>query len=186
VSLLANSIEFVWLDALCWEQSTVVGGFVIDYVKLAEHAKAKQEADILEVERHKELRNNRCAFFEQVKAHLIEEMNKANIELRKRKAAVFDQYQLPGFADEVFITYGTDSLCRVGLGILGGGCRITAIISGPPNGYEISRKEYICNEQPVDCKEVLPTIEDRSPAIPSCPDAIAADVIEGILIGKFA
>ena len=156
-----------------------------DYAKLADKAKEKQEADILAAERHKELRADPCSFFERVKAHLVEEMNKANVELRKRKAAVFDQYHLPGFTDEVFITYGTDSLCRVGLGILGGGCRITAVISGPPNGYEISRKEYICNEQPADCKEVLPASEDRSPEIPSCPDAIAADVIEGILLGKF-
>jgi hypothetical protein len=159
---------------------------LIDYAKLADRARAKQDADNLATQRHKELRADRCSFFERVKVHLLEEMNKANVELRKRKAAIFDQYQLPGFADEVFITYGTDSLCRVGLGILGGGCRITAIISGPPNGYEISRKEYVCNEQPVECKEVPPAGEDPSPAIPSCPDAIAADVIEGILIGKFA
>jgi hypothetical protein len=156
-----------------------------DYAKLADKARAKQEADILAAERHKELRADRCSFFDQVKVHLIEEMNKANVELRKRKAAIFDQYQLPGFADEVFITYGTDSLCRVGLGILGGGCRITAIISGPPNGYEISRKEYLCSDQPLDCKEVRPASEDRSQAVPSCPDAIAADVIAGVLIGKF-
>jgi hypothetical protein len=158
---------------------------VADYVKLADRAREKQEADILAAKRHKELRTNPCSFFERVKVHLIEEMNKANVELRKRKAAIFDQYQLPGFADEVFITYGTDSLCRVGLGILGGGCRITAIISGPPNGYEISRKEYLCSEQPSDCKEALPATEDRSPKTPTCPDTIAADVIEGILLGKF-
>jgi hypothetical protein len=158
---------------------------MVDYVKLAEHAKAKQEADNLATQRHKELRANPCSYFELVKVHLIEEMNKANVELHKRKAAIFDQYQLPGFPDEVFITYGTDSLCRVGLGILGGGCRITAIISGPPNGYEVCRREYVCSEQPEDCKEEQPASEDRSPTIPSSPDAIAADVIKGILIGRF-
>jgi hypothetical protein len=157
---------------------------LVDYAKLADRAKEKQEADNLATQRHKELRTNPCSFFERVKAHLIEEMNKANVELRKRKTSIFDQYQLPGFADEIFITYGTDSLCRVGLGILGEGCRITAIISGPPNGYEISRKEYVCGEQPEDCREVLPASKDPSPAVPSCPDAIAADIIEGVLVGR--
>jgi hypothetical protein len=154
---------------------------VADYVKLAEKAKARQEADRLATEDHKRLRADPCAFFERVAAHLIEEMKKANVELRKRKASTLEQNHLPGFSEEVFITYGTDALCRVGLGILGGGCRITAVISGPPNGYEISRKEYPC-DQAADCREALPAVEE---GVPDCPDQIAADIISGILLGNF-
>ena len=156
----------------------------MNYAKLAEKAKMIQIADKLEAERHKQLRADPCAFFEKVKKHIEEEMYKANVELRKRKAAIFDRNYLPGFSDELFLTYGTDSLCRVGLGILGGGCRVTAVISGPPNGYEISRKEYLCNEDKA-CQEERPAIEGGIPPEGSCPEEIAVDIISGILRGGF-
>jgi hypothetical protein len=157
---------------------------MMNYAKLAEKAKMIQIADKLEAERHKQLRADPCAFFEKVKKHIEEEMYKANVELRKRKAAIFDRNYLPGFSDELFLTYGTDSLCRVGLGILGGGCRVTAVISGPPNGYEISRKEYLCNEDKA-CQEERPAIEEGMPPEGSCPEEIAVDIISGILRGGF-
>jgi len=155
---------------------------MVNYAKLAEKAKMIQIADKLEAERHKELRADPCAFFEEVKAHIVEEMNKANVELRKRKAALFDRNYLPGFSDELFLTYGTDSLCRVGLGIQAGGCRVTAVISGPPNGYEISRKEYLCNQDKA-CQEVLPAVDKEMPPEGLCPEEIAVDIISGILRG---
>src|ERR1035441_5622565 len=96
---------------------------MVNYAKLADKAKMIQVADKLEAERHKELRADPCVFFDKVKAHIVEEMNKANVELRKRGAATFDRNYLPGFSEELFLTYGTDSLCRVGLGIIGGGDR---------------------------------------------------------------
>jgi hypothetical protein len=155
---------------------------MVNYAKLAEKAKMIQIADKLEAERHKQLREDPCIFFDKVKAHIVEEMNKANVELRKRGAATFDRNYLPGFSEELFLTYGTDSLCRVGLGILGGGCRVTAVISGPPNGYEISRKEYLCNQDKA-CQEVLPAVEEGMPPEGSCPEEIAVDIISGILRG---
>jgi hypothetical protein len=157
---------------------------MVNYAKLAEMAKMIQIADKQEAERHQELRADPCAFFEKVKAHIVEEMYKANVELRKRKAAVFDRNYLPGYPDELFLTYGTDSLCRVGLGGSGGGCRVTAVISGPPNGFEISRKEYLCN-QDSSCHEALPAIQEGMPPEGMCPEEIAVDVISGILRGGF-
>ena len=155
---------------------------MMNYAKLAEKAKMIQIADKLEAERHKQLRTDPCVFFEKVKAHILEEMNKANVELRKRKAAVFDRNYLPGFPDELFLTYGTDSLCRVGLGIIRDGCSVVAIISGPPNGYELSRKEYLCNQDKA-CQEVLPAVEEGMPPEGLCPEEIAVDIISGILRG---
>jgi hypothetical protein len=170
---------------LFWERSTdKKEGLVVDYAKLADKAKVIQEADKLAAAKHKQLRADPCVFFERVKAHLAEEMNKANVELRKREAAILDRNHLPGFADDVFITYGTSSVCRVGLGILGGGCRITAVISGPPNGCEISRRVYLCSQEP-SCQEEVPTGEEGSQALPTRPNEIAADIISGILLGKF-
>ena len=154
---------------------------MVDYAKLADTAKVKQDADRSAAERHRQLRADPCVFFGRVRARLLEEMKKANVELRKRGAAFLEQNHLPGFPNEMFLTYGTDSLCRVGLGIMGGGCRVTAVISGPPNGYEISRKEYLC-DQDAACQEVRPA----GRLVVACrPNEIAVDIISGILVGKF-
>jgi hypothetical protein len=154
---------------------------VFNYTELADAAKAKQEANRLATERHRQLRADPCVFFARVRAHLQEEMRKVNVELRKKKAALFDQNHLPGFPNEMFVTYGTDTLCRVGLGIMEGGCRVTAIISGPPNGYEISRKAYLC-DQPAACREARP---EGGRAVPCRPDEIAQDIIAAVLFGRF-
>ena len=158
---------------------------MINYGKLADKAKLKQEADRLASEKHKQLRADPCVFFDRVKALVAEEMNKANVELRKRGGAILGRNHLPGFDTEVFLTYGTDTLCRVGLGIIGGGCRLTAIISGPPNGYELSRREYLCVQE-ASCSEVLHVPGEELTTVVACPNEIAADIISGILAGKFA
>jgi hypothetical protein len=111
-------------------------------------------------------------------------MKKANVELRKKGAAAIDQNHLPGFDTEAFLTLGTDSLCRVGLGIKTGECRITAVISGPPNGYEISRKEYLCL-QDATCKEPLNSGVVALPTAAATPREIAVDIISSFLVGKF-
>jgi hypothetical protein len=154
---------------------------MVNYAKLADTAKVKQDADRSAADVHRQLRADPCVFFGRVRAHLLEEMKKANVELRKRGAAFLDQNHLPGFPNEMFLTYGTDSLCRVGLGIMGGGCRVTAVISGPPNGYEISRREYLCDQEGF-CQEVRP---DEGQIVACHPDGIAVDIISGILRGKF-
>jgi hypothetical protein len=155
-----------------------------DYAKLADIAKLKTIEDRTAVEKHKELRAASCTFFEGVKAHLADEMKKANLELRKKKAPTFDRIHLPSFDGEIFLTYGTDSLCRVGRGIMKGGCRITAVISGPPNGYEISRREYRCKQEET-CRIVLTIDEAEGRTTAFSPDEVAADIIAGILVGKF-
>jgi hypothetical protein len=153
---------------------------MVNYAQLADAAKAKQEADRLAAERHRQLRADPCVFFARVREHLLEEMRKANVELRRRRAALFDQNHLPGFPNEMFITYGIDTLCRVGLGIMDGGCRVTAVLSGPPNGYEISRKAYLCDKPA--CQEERP---EEGRAVPCGPDEIAQDIIAGVLLGRF-
>jgi len=157
------------------------GGIMVDYAKLADAAKVKQDAGRWAADRHKQLIADPSVFFGRVKAHLLEEMRKANVELRKRKGGILDQNHLPGFPNEMFLTYGTDSLCRVGLGTVEGGCRVTAIISGPPNGYEISRRVYLCGQE-ASGKEVLP---GGRHAVASHPEEVAVDIISGMLLGRF-
>jgi hypothetical protein len=154
---------------------------MVNYAFLADKAKVRQAADRSVAESHKQLKADPCAFFARVRIHLLEEMKKANVELRKRGAAYLDQNHLPGFPNEMFLTFGTDTLCRVGLGVMGGECRVTAVISGPPNGYEISRKVYLC-ETEASCRETLHAGESE---VVSHPEEVAEDIISGILRGKF-
>ena len=155
-----------------------------DYAKLADIAKLKEIVDTSAIAEHKKLRAEHCSFFESVTKHLKEEMKKANVELHKRRAPIFEQIHLPSFDEEILLTYGTDSLCRVGRGIIKGECRITAIISGPPNGFEISRREYLCKQEET-CREVISIEPSQSKTISFTPEEVATDIISGVLIGKF-
>jgi hypothetical protein len=155
-----------------------------DYEKLANIAKLKTIEDRAAVDKHRKLRAAPCTFFEGVRAHLADEIKKANTELSKKKASTIDRLHLPSFDEEVFLTYGTDTLCRVGRGIMKGGCRITAVISGPPNGYEISRREYLCKQEET-CRIVLTIDEAKDRTLAFSPDGVAADIVAGILVGKF-
>ena len=156
---------------------------VANYAKLADKAKVTQDAEKLAAARNRVLKTDPCAFFERVRKCIFEEMSKANVVLRKRGAAVFDQNHLPGFEEEVFLTYGTDSLCRVGLGSLAKRCQITAVICGPPNGYEISRKEFLC-QQKAPCPDKIHGVGAALPSFGSTPKEIAEDIISSILVGR--
>ncbi|MGD0096602.1 MAG: hypothetical protein ABSB60_08905 [Terracidiphilus sp.] len=157
---------------------------MINYAKLADIAKSKDVVDTTTLEAHKKLRPGSCGFYENVLTHLVVEMKKANVELKKRNAPLFDQIKVPSFDDEFLLTYGINSMCRVGRGIMSGGCRITAVISGPPNGYEISRREYLCKKEET-CREVISIDELHEKAISFAAEEVAEDIISGVLIGKF-
>jgi hypothetical protein len=169
---------------LFWEKSTGKEERMVNYEKLAMKAKMIQDADKLSADRDKKMKADSWAFFERVKAQIVEEMKKANVELRKRRADIFDRIHLPSFEEDIFLTYGTYSLCRVGLGILKDEFQITAVISGPPNGYEISRREYLCNREASSQEILFPGVEEL-PFDGSYPEEIAADIVSGILRGGF-
>jgi hypothetical protein len=156
---------------------------VVDYAKLADIAKQMQDAEKISVDKQQERKVDPRIFFESVRAHLIEEMNKANVELSKRKTVGFSQSHMPGFDGEIFLTFGTDLLCRVTLVVLGGRCEIKAVISGPPNGYELSRREYPLNQQEADAQT-----PDAGETVVSgiSPYQIAVDIISSVLVGKFS
>jgi hypothetical protein len=157
---------------------------VVDYGKLADKAKLRQDAEKMPTDRDRKSKVAAKTFFEKVKTHLFEEMNKANVELSKRGADRIGQNHLAGFDNEMFLTFGTDLLCRVTLNTMAGGCRITAVLSGPPNGYELSRKEY-----PFDCNgisaEMLPGKTAGFSVANTLSMKIAVDIISSILSGKF-
>jgi hypothetical protein len=172
---------------LFWGKSTGErkgGILLVDYAKLAAKAKVMQDAEKLSAVKHNEMKVDPKAFFNSVREHLIEEMTKANVELRKRKAGGFGRNHMPGFDDEVFITFGTDLLCRVTLEVMGGRCRITAVISGPPNGFELSRREYPFNQGGSN-SGIPPARGTGSPTAGASPYQIAVNIVSSVLAGKF-
>jgi hypothetical protein len=152
---------------------------VVDYGKLADKAKLRQNAENPRTDKVAPK-----AFFEKVRVHILDEMKKANAELQKRGADHIGQNHLAGFDNEMFLTFGTDLLCRVTLNTLVGGCRITAVLSGPPNGYELSRKEYPFDSNGTSAQMLLAKAAGFSVVDPR-PKKIAVDIISSILAGKF-
>jgi hypothetical protein len=157
---------------------------MVDYGKLAERAKQRQDAEIVHTGSGRELKVDPKVFFERVKAHILKEMNKANTELRKRGADCIGQNHLSGFDNEIFLTYGTSLLCRVTLNTSVGKCLVTAAISGPPNGYELSRREYPFNNDVLNMKmPQAPGAENAT--VEPYPEDIAVDIVSSILVGAF-
>jgi hypothetical protein len=157
---------------------------VIDYEKLAEKAKAKQDAAKRAVERQRGQRSYPNLFFERVKAHIVEEMDNANAELRKKGAETIVRNYLPSYGGKICITYGNSLLCNVEFEPRAEGGVIKAVISGPPNGNEIARKEYSVN-QDASIVERHESKEGGSVIAVSGPDIIAEDIILSILDCEF-
>lgn len=154
---------------------------MVDYARLADKAIQMQETEKIPASLQTDLKADPKAFFDRVRAHLLKEMDKANVELAKRKVVGFGQNHMPGFSDELFLTFGTDLLCRVTLVVLGARCEIKAVISGPPNGYELSRKVY-----PLYQEASAPAGAVGSPAAAPSPYQIAVEIISSVMVGKFS
>jgi hypothetical protein len=112
-----------------------------------------------------------------------EEVGKANVELRKRGLTTIERVFIPGYLGRLCLTFGTALLLSVELQAAKG--RIKAVIFGPPNRSEISRKEYLMGRQS------LRSQDDRSNeqgkiAVAYDPDRIASEIVSGLLMGEFA
>jgi hypothetical protein len=103
--------------------------------------------------------------YERVKLHVNTEMEKANVEMRKRKLNTIERIYMPSHRGKLCLTLGSQLLCTVELQEAKG--QIAAVISGPPNAMEISRKEF--------------------PLIKGCdPARIAVEIVSGLLMGEFS
>lgn len=156
-----------------------------DYAELAGIARARHDAERHSASRHREQKADPKIFFDKVKTLVFAEMNKANLELRKSGAPLFGRNHLPGFDREIFITFGTDLLCIVSLEVRAGRDFIQAVLSGPPNGFELSRREYPCNYD-ASSLELPRAYVAGAPVIGIRPEQIAVDIISSVLRGEFA
>jgi hypothetical protein len=161
--------------------------FVVDYAKLAEKAKALQDAANGAHGRVKVKEQDPIVFFDSVKSHLVAEMQKANIELGKRGVATLDRSFSPSFSGRFCFTFGMSLLCSVELETKMGQPRIRAIISGPPNGGEIGRREYLFNlDRRAPAPQSFRTDEHAGVVVVTGlnPEDTAIDIISCILTGE--
>ena len=136
-----------------------------DYGELAQKLSNQRSRAQWDREAGVERESDATQIFERVKIHAGNEIEKANAELRKRKLATLERVFLPSYQGKVCLTFGSQLLCAVELQQARG--QITAVISGPPNAAEISRKVFLLSEG-------------------YSPDAIAAEIVSGLLMGKFS
>ena len=122
-------------------------------------------------------------FYQYVKAQIEEEVDKANVELRKRKLPLVERVFIPGFLGKLSLTFGTEFLCTVELHESKG--RIRAVILGPPNRDEIARKDFFLNPAARIC-EAPRLSKDEKVAVGYSPQKIAAEIVSGLLMGEFA
>ena len=101
--------------------------------------------------------------FERVKLHVSHEIEKANAELRRRRLAIVERLFLPSYQGRLCLSFGP-LLSTADLHEAKG--QITAVITGPPNQQEISRKDFALNEY-------------RS-------EQIAVEIVSGLLMGEFS
>jgi hypothetical protein len=157
---------------------------MVDYGKIAEKAKMSQDAAKLAQERRSQLEADSRAFFKRVAAHIDEEIDEANVALRKRKVSTIARNHLSNFENAVFLAIGTEGLCRVELDLKTQIPRIMAVIIGPPQRSEIARRMYML-AMDASGKEMPNTGKAGWPTLGASPKEIAQDIIAGIVSVRF-
>jgi hypothetical protein len=159
---------------------------VVDYAKLAEKAKALKDAADSTAGRPEVKKQNPVIFFDSVKSHLVAEMQKANMELARRGLATLDRSFSPSFSGRFCFTFGMSLFCSVELEEKVGGPQIKAVISGPPNGLEIGRREYHFNRGKQE-QQSFRADENAGMIVTGLnPEETAVDIISSILTGEFS
>ena len=159
---------------------------MVDYAKLAEKARALQDAAAGITSKPEVREQDPLIFFDNVKSHLVAEIHKANAELGKRGVATLDRSFSPSFSKRFCFTFGTSLLCSVELDSRAYQPLIRAIISGPPTGGEIGRREYVFNQR---AQEPESFRADQSAGVIVTglnAEDTAIDIISSILSGEFS
>jgi hypothetical protein len=156
------------------------GDLVNDYGTLAERLRCSGHAEEVsgqDLDRHK---LDPVGFFDEVKAHIINEIEKANAELRKRRLDRIERVLVPCFRGKLCLTFGTVVMCCVDLDEAQG--QIYSVVYGPPNRWELSRKVYRVNPAG-DSERVIPGVSSHfdPTAATLGPQAVANDIVSEIL-----
>jgi hypothetical protein len=159
-----------------WEDTAVT-----DYDKLAKKLKGTKSGDRA-ANKPASYAFDPATFYQYVKQQVEEEVDKANLELRKRDLPVIERVFMPSSQGKLSLTFGTEFLCNVELNPARG--RITALIIGPPNSAEIARKDFLLSLEAGRQESAIDNSEETL-AVYS-PHRIAAEIVSGLLAGEFA
>jgi hypothetical protein len=121
-------------------------------------------------------------FYQRVMQQVEEEIDKANLELRKRNLPVIERVFMPSSLGKLSLTFGTGFLCNVELNR--GRGTISAMIIGPPNHAEVARKDFLLNLEDGQQESAIGDAEE-APVVYS-PHRIASEIVSGLLAGEFA
>lgn len=151
-----------------------------DYSALAEKLRGDGRASELE---GRKAGIDLAAFYRNVKDLIGSEAEKANIELRKRELPLIERIFIPSFQGKLSMTFGTALLCCVDLNEEKQ--KISAVLFGPPNRCEISRKEFFLSAPSTDWSAAPGGVAVKT-AVGHSPEGIAADIVSGIIMGEFS
>jgi hypothetical protein len=157
------------------------GTAVTDYDKLAKKLKGTKSGDPAG-NKPASYGFDPATFYQYVKQQVEEEVDKANLELRKRDLPVIERIFMPSSQGKLSLTFGTGFLCNVELNQARG--RITALIIGPPNSAEIARKDFLLNPEAGPQELAIGDAEEA--LVVYSPHRIAAEIVSGLLAGEFA
>ena len=135
-----------------------------NYADLADQLSARNVRDAMSYELLTVQDSSALQIYENVKVQVRHESEKANTELQKRGRGRIERVFLPSYQGRLCLTFGSQLLCTVDLQEAKG--QIAAIITGPPNALEISRKEFALTQYR--------------------PEQIAVEIVSGLLQGEFA
>lgn len=146
-------------------------GMLAERLRVSDHTQDQRKRDLNE-------HFDPGAFFEEVKQHIVEEISKANAELYKRRLVPIERVLVPCYLGRLCLTFGTIIMCCVEFDAARG--RITAAIIGPPNRWELARREYLLSHGRAKLERSSTPHPDRSLA-EGDPEAVACDIVAEIL-----
>ena len=164
---------------------------MVDYAKLIDEEKARQDSAIAKVEAHKERDEDLHSFFNRVQTDLGNEISKANEELNKRSVPTIEgPFKIEGHDDQIEYNLGTRKPC----------CRLSLESTSPEIGLSrihtelfdeegkvIGQTDYVIEGVAQDLKTYNSLVEgfpDHAAQVGSTD--IAQEIVAGIISGRFA
>ncbi len=164
---------------------------MVDYAKLVEDEKARQDSTLSAAEIQKRREIDLVALFREIEIALGEEVAKANVELGKRDAPKISGPFRPIIGEEriEFSLGPVDPRCRLTMQSTTTQLALSRIVVElfGETGALVAHTEYVTDDQVVPLKAYKTLVEgfpDRNAEI--SPSAIAQEILPGIIRGQFA
>jgi hypothetical protein len=164
---------------------------MVDYAKLIDEEKAKQESAIAKVEAHREKDLDLQSFFKRVENDLGEEIAKANEELRKRGVPTIEgPYTRERHDDQIEYNLGSRKpCCRIALESTSAEVGLSRFHAElfDEEGVLIGQTDFVIEGDAQDLRTYKSLVEgfpDHAAQVSSAE--IAQEIVPGIIRGRFA